>query len=178
MTRAVTKQSHVVISERKKQAFLKSLAKTGRVKIAARAAGYTDTRHLRRLRQEDEDFANQWDEALASAADTLEDEAVRRATEGVEEPVFYKGRVVGHKVNYSDQLMMFLLKGMRPEKYRDSYSGAGVGQAFNLAVLPIAYPSTEQWEEVAGKVMDAQPAQGSMRVIDVEPENGSKVERS
>jgi hypothetical protein len=43
-----------------------------------------------------------WDEALDIAADTLEDEGRKRAFDG------------------SDVLLMFLLKGLRPQKWRES----------------------------------------------------------
>lgn len=62
------------------------------------------------------------DEALRSAtiqAEQLESEAIRRAYEGVDKPVFYKGKECGAIREFSDTLMMFLLKGMMPAKYRD-----------------------------------------------------------
>ena len=51
--------------------------------------------------------------------DVLEDEAVRRAKEGVEEPVYQGGKLVGHVQKYSDTLLIFLLKGAKPQKYGD-----------------------------------------------------------
>ena len=67
------------------------------------------------------------DHAREGAADTLEAEARRRAIEGVEEPVFHKGEQVGTLRKYSDVLLIFLLKGARPERYRDNYQRAGTG---------------------------------------------------
>ena len=55
------------------------------------------------------------------ATDTLEMEARRRASLGVEEPVYYQGQVVGYVRKYSDVLLMFLLKAQRPEKFRDNH---------------------------------------------------------
>ena len=52
----------------------------------------------------------------------LEAEAWRRAHDGIEEPILYKGQVVTHVRKYSDLLLMFLLKGLRPEKFRDKFS--------------------------------------------------------
>ena len=75
-------------------------------------------------RAADPAFAAAWDAALDQAADTMEREAFRRAVEGVEEPVY--GRVakdsdgeIGRITKYSDTLLIFLLKGARPEKYRE-----------------------------------------------------------
>jgi hypothetical protein len=56
---------------------------------------------------------------------TLEDEAVRRAHEGVRKPVLYKGKQVFvegrplYETQYSDQLLMFLLKAYDRERFGD-----------------------------------------------------------
>jgi hypothetical protein len=50
------------------------------------------------------------------AAQALEDEAVRRAYEGVERPVYQGGEKVGVVREYSDTLLIFLLKGAAASK--------------------------------------------------------------
>ena len=72
-------------------------------------------------RQTDEEFGAAWDEALEEGTDRLEDEARRRAVEGCEENVYYQGKIIDTKRNYSDTLLIFLLKGRRPEKYRERF---------------------------------------------------------
>ena len=66
---------------------------------------------------------------MEQAAQRLEAEAKRRAVEGVEEPVFYQGKQCGVIKRYSDALLMFLLKGAMPDKYKERTSteltGAG-----------------------------------------------------
>lgn len=65
------------------------------------------------------------DEAFASAlrvaeqvgTDLIEEEAYRRAVKGVEKPIYRGGEVVGHMADYSDAMLMFLLKARRPERY-------------------------------------------------------------
>jgi hypothetical protein len=54
---------------------------------------------------------------LDRAVAALESEAVRRALSGVAVPVFHQGRECGSTVKHSDQLLMFLLKTLRPERY-------------------------------------------------------------
>ena len=71
-------------------------------------------------RAADVDFAARWDEAKRIGAEALEDEAMRRASRGVDEPVFHQGAQVGTVRKYSDTLAIFLLKGAMPEKYRDN----------------------------------------------------------
>jgi hypothetical protein len=57
--------------------------------------------------------------ALEQAADLLEAEARRRAVEGVTKPIMYKDKVATTVQEYSDTLLIFLLKGTRPQKYRE-----------------------------------------------------------
>lgn len=52
------------------------------------------------------------------AIELLEGEARRRAYEGTVKPVYYKGEQCGKIREYSDTLMMFILKAKKPE-YRD-----------------------------------------------------------
>jgi len=57
----------------------------------------------------------------------LEDEAIRRAHQGISVPVLHKGKQVYvdgrplYKTEYSDQLLMFLLRGLDPERYRERF---------------------------------------------------------
>ena len=101
--------------------FLAEMRKTGNVTHSAAAAG-VERSTVYRERDADPDFAEQWGDAVEQAADNLEMEARRRAVEGVEKPIFYKGeRCDGGEVReYSDRLLELLLKGNRPAKYKDS----------------------------------------------------------
>lgn len=102
-------------------AFLEAFAKTGIISKAAEIVGVSRMTVWRR-RSSSEAFAKAFEDAQEQAADTLEAEAWRRAHDGVDEPQFYKGDVCGHVRKYSDNLMMFMLKGMRPEKYRERFT--------------------------------------------------------
>ena len=64
-------------------------------------------------------FAAAWDEVEDAVADTMERELYRRAVEGVDKPVFHQGDEVATIREYSDTLLIFGLKGARPEKYRE-----------------------------------------------------------
>jgi hypothetical protein len=98
--------------------FLEFLSQGATVTAAARAAGYTRSRVYER-RKADAEFAAAWDDSLGQGTDLLEDEALRRAKDGVAEPRFYEGQVCGYVRKYSDTLAIFLLKARRPEKYGD-----------------------------------------------------------
>ncbi len=100
---------------------LAALAETGNVSKAAEAAGVGRTTHYLWAR-EDPEYARAADSAMETAADVLEEEARRRAHDGVDEPVFYQGEVCGTVRKYSDTLLIFLLKGAKPDKYRERTS--------------------------------------------------------
>lgn len=106
------------------RAFLAALAETGIVTYAAKAAK-VDAATAYSLRQVDEGFAEKWRLAREGAADRMEKEALRRAVQGVDEPVFGSGGTgmgtveVGSIRRYSDTLLIFMLKGIRPDKYRE-----------------------------------------------------------
>jgi len=81
-----------------------------------------------RWRAEDKTFAAAWDKAIEIGADLLEEEAMRRAVTGVQRPVFQGGRLVGHVRDYSDTLLIFLLKGAKPQKYAERTKNEHVGR--------------------------------------------------
>lgn len=99
--------------------FLKALAEYGIVGTACKAAGIGRTMAFQ-WRQDDPVFASQWNEAVEQATEKLEREAWRRASEGWEKPVFQNGRQVGTVREYSNTLLIFLLKAQRPDRYREN----------------------------------------------------------
>ncbi len=138
------------LSLRKRAKFLELLAQTGKVGASARAVGFNSTASLHKLRRDDEDFAEDWSHAVEAAGDVLEEEAARRALQGVREEIYYKGEVVGAKYMYSDQLLMFLLRGNNPGKYNQGgHGGANINLKFGVAVLPMTAPSEDEWEAAA-----------------------------
>ena len=109
---------------KKKAEFLDLLAETGNVSAAALACNLP-RRTLYSCRATDPDFAAAWDESLEIGLDALEDEAIRRAAVGVEEPVFQCGLKCGTTRKYSDLLLIFLLKSRRPRRYGGAVRDAG-----------------------------------------------------
>lgn len=119
----------------KKRAFLAAYARTGNVSEAARIAGVNRMSHYNWL-ADDERYADVFAHAHDIAIEYLEAVARQRATEGWLEPVFHKGEVVGHVRKFSDTLLIFLLKGARPETYRENatirHTGTGAGGAIQI----------------------------------------------
>jgi hypothetical protein len=103
-----------------RDAFLKALADTGNVRAACHVAGVGRTTAYR-AQADDPAFAAAWETAIEESVDLLEIEARRRAVKGTDKPVFHQGKQVASVKEYSDTLLIFLLKANRPEKYRDNY---------------------------------------------------------
>jgi len=106
------------ISHPKKRAFLAAFAQTGNVTHSAEMADIDRRTHYDWLAS-DPTYERAFLDAREQAADRLEEEARRRAVQGTLRPVFYKGEEVGGIREYSDTLLIFLLKGVRPEKYAE-----------------------------------------------------------
>lgn len=106
-------------THQKKRAFLAAYAEVGTILHAAQIAKIERKSHY--LWLEDEEYVAAFQEARVAAAEKLEQEARRRAVEGTQKPVFQGGKQVGAVQEYSDTLLIFLMKGAMPEKYRDNY---------------------------------------------------------
>lgn len=105
-----------------KRRFLEIYARVGNVWEACRQANIARRSHYEWL-EGDPDYKAAFNDAKEDACDNLLEEARRRGHEGVEEPVYWQGQVVGAVRKYSDNMLMFLIKGMRPEVYRDNWRG-------------------------------------------------------
>lgn len=73
--------------------------------------------------KDDPEFKARFEDACELALASLEDEAVRRAFEGVNKPVYQQGQKVGTVKDFSDTLMIVLLKARAPDKYKDRFAG-------------------------------------------------------
>ena len=107
------------ITDKRYDLFLAELAVDGNVSRSANAAG-VDRSNAYQRRLKNPEFSRRWDDAIEAATDAIEAEARRRAVEGVEEPVYYKGQECGRIRRYSDSLLLALLRAKRPQEYRDS----------------------------------------------------------
>jgi hypothetical protein len=89
------------------------------LKDASEQAG-VPRRTVCQWREDDPEFRKQIEAAYDEGTDVLEREAQRRAVEGTEHKFYDKeGNLVNSRVEYSDTLMIMLMKGRRPERYRD-----------------------------------------------------------
>ncbi len=125
-----------------KRAFLEDFRLYGGVTRACEVAGVSRVTY-QKWREHDERFDQDCNRAIVEAVDRLEEEARRRAFDGVvrEKGIYYKGTAIGKEIitEYSDTLLLALLKAHKPEKYKErlevsvpaivkSYQGVDVDQ--------------------------------------------------
>lgn len=130
----------------KRGKFLAAYAQCGNLTQAAKLAGINRDSHYKWL--QDPGYERDFAIAHSEACEWLEAEARRRAVQGTEEPLSHQGRIQykpqlnedgsikrneeGHVLwtdtpeavrKYSDVLLIFLMKGAMPHKYRDNFKG-------------------------------------------------------
>ena len=135
--------SNDTILQAKKDAFLNAFGLIGTVSAAARATGVARQTHYDWMKIKE--YAEAFARKTIEAAERLEEEARRRAVAGVDRPLTYQGQITmvrdqnGKPIldpntgkqqpvtvkDYSDTLLIFLMKGAMPQKYRDKIEHSG-----------------------------------------------------
>lgn len=143
---------NIKLTPEKLTAFCAALAETGVVARACKAVGIS-RQTAYEWKDEIPEFADAWERALKISVSAMEDEARRRACEGVDKPLTHQGQFtylrdysaidpdtgqpyppmsapiltdadgnprVATMKEYSDTLLIFLLKAHDPEKYREN----------------------------------------------------------
>lgn len=98
--------------------YINALEAIGVPATAAKVAGVTK-RMVLEYAQQCREFEYECEQAEERFNDVLELEAIRRARDGIDKPIYFKGELVGHERQYSDTLMSQLLKGRRARVYGD-----------------------------------------------------------
>jgi hypothetical protein len=109
----------------KRQAFLAAYAECGSITIAAKAADINRCTHFDWMKETE--YRKAFKAAQDEACELLEKEARRRAIEGTRRYKFHKGEPILDPVtrdpyfelDYSDVLLIVLMKGNMPDKYKD-----------------------------------------------------------
>jgi hypothetical protein len=117
---AVAKRRAAALLKRRKAVFLQALTDTHQV-VEAAAAAEVGRSTVYEWRASDVAFASAWADVLEASTELLEREAFRRAAEGTDKPVYHQGELVDTYKEFSDVLLMFLLKARRPDVYRESH---------------------------------------------------------
>lgn len=118
--------------EERKVSFLKEYLATCSFKKASENTGIpVATAYTWKYR--DELFLAMYNECDRLVSILLESEAIRRAYDGVDKPVYQQGELVGMVREYSDSLMKMLLAAKMPERYNPKVEG-NQAQQVNIVV--------------------------------------------
>ena len=125
------KERHDGWTPDRQRGFIEALADTGSVDAACRAVDMAQ-RGVYELRRQPgaESFRAAWEAALAHGVQRIEDVAMDRALNGVPEPVYSYGKIVGTRIRHNDRLLMFMLRNRAPERF-----AAGGGRASGIGGL-------------------------------------------
>jgi hypothetical protein len=137
-----------------RERFLEAFEETLMVSEACRKLGiHRSTAYAER--QRNEEFAVAWHDVEERVTERLEAEAYRRAHDGVVKPVVSAGKHVTDERVFSDSLLQFLLKGRRPERYRermDVQHGGSVEQHVRVDLSKLTDEQIAQLEEIATRL--------------------------
>lgn len=114
--------------EHLKEPFLEALSRNMFVTQAAQSAGIS-RRTVYTWREKDAEFAKKMDSVDLDNTDKLKSEAVRRAVLGYEVPIYFDGKQVGSRKEYSDRLLEMLLKA-RDSSFKDFQRPAQINIQF------------------------------------------------
>lgn len=109
----------VTLTEEQQGVYINAIREHG-LEATARRIAQVSKRAVMNTLEVNPDFAEQLEDAHEFATDQLEAEARRRAVQGYEEEVYYKGEFVGTVTKFSDSLLALLLKGRRRNTFGDS----------------------------------------------------------
>jgi len=113
-------QRHDGWTETRQRDFIEALADTGSVHAACREVNMSQggAYYLRR-QPGAESFRAAWQAALDLGVQKIEDVAMDRALNGVDEPLYSYGKLVGTRKRYNDRLLMFMLRNRAPERFAE-----------------------------------------------------------
>lgn len=97
--------------------FLAALAASSSFTFAARAAKISYNT-FRLHQRNDPDFARQVAEAEERAVDLLHAQCFKAALEGVIEPIYFQGKIVGHTRKFEPRMAIELLRAHMPDKFK------------------------------------------------------------
>jgi hypothetical protein len=128
-------------------AFIEALAETGSVKAASRRVGRSDhgAYQLRR-HPEGAGFRKAWDVAADLGVRRIEDAAMDRALNGVEETVHYHGELVGKRRRYNERLVMFILRNRAPHRFAEGGPSHGLSAVDQATLKRMRKRWRKEWE--------------------------------
>lgn len=129
MPEAAGNQDHPDVTEEERAAFLEYVEKHPSSSIREAAEHVGRRRWEFRALLGEEEFEAAYLEARGRDPEAIRAEIRRRAIDGVEEPVYYQGDVVGQVTRYSDSLLAKLAEAHLPEFQKNTLPDPGTDGA-------------------------------------------------
>ena len=127
--------------------FIAALAETGSVKAACRRVRRTDCgAYALRNHPAGASFRAAWDAAADLGLRRIEDAAMDRALNGVEETLLYHGEVVGKRVRYNERLVMFILRNRAPHRFAEGGGARGLSAVDRMRLKRLKQAWRAEWE--------------------------------
>lgn len=147
------------ITAMKQRVFIRVLAETGRVSLAAKATGNTKAAfYYLRNQPEGQSFAKAWARALDFGVGRVIDLLVDHAINGTPEYVYHNGHLVGERRRFDHRLMMWLVAHHNPRKYAVSgglmhavYGGAAGAARMKRLKREWKKEWKQEWQEKRAK---------------------------
>ncbi|ASJ91496.1 hypothetical protein [Porphyrobacter sp. CACIAM 03H1] len=144
-------------SAARQREFIEHLAETGSVRAACRRMGVGEHQvYVLRNHPEGASFRKAWEAALDMGIQRIEDVAMDRALNGVDQPVFYHGEAVGERKVYNDRLLMFLLSNRAPERFAAGGGPRGLNAVGQMELERLRKQWRKEWEAEMGFVSAAE----------------------
>jgi hypothetical protein len=130
----------------RQRAFIAALADTGSVDAACKAVDMAQRGAYYLRRQPGaESFRAAWQAALDCGVQRIEDVVMDRALNGVEEPVYSYGALIGTRRRYNDRLLMFILRNRAPERFAQG-NPKGLNAVGQMEVERLKKQWRKEWE--------------------------------
>jgi hypothetical protein len=133
-------------TDERQRAFIEALADTGSVEAACKAVDMSQrgAYHLRR-QPGGASFRKAWETALQLGVQRVEDVVMDRALNGVEEPLYSYGKLVGTRRRYNDRLLMFILRNRAPDRFAEGRP-KGLNAIDQMEVERLRKQWRKEWE--------------------------------
>ncbi|AUX70094.1 hypothetical protein CHX26_11885 [Porphyrobacter sp. HT-58-2] len=131
----------------RQRGFIEALADTGSVEAACKAVDMSSVGayHLRR-QPGAEEFRAAWEAALQLGVQRVEDVVMDRALNGVEEPLYSYGKLIGTRTRYNDRLLMFILRNRAPERFAAGGGPRGLNAVSQMQLDRLKKQWRKEWE--------------------------------
>ncbi len=141
------------ITPDRQRAFIRALAETGCVELAAKVIGNAaGSLYSLKLQVGAESFAAAWDKAVQHGARQIRDILVDHAINGTPEYIYKDGELVAERRVFNYRMMMWIVAHAMPEEY-GMPSGLGSHGGASVAAQKLKAQWRKEWEEERQEVM-------------------------